>query len=131
MTRSPNFRSARCTRSNFSQREMPRGNVQIQEGVVARVPRRSSSVIACNGSWTPVVRTERLALDAVSSSAVFAASARCLATSTVSPFPRHRHSWSFRTQDGKLRGRVVHDQRPHFVLEVGTQGGLMRDDEIL
>ncbi len=29
MTRSPNFRSARCTRSNFSQREMPGGNVQM------------------------------------------------------------------------------------------------------
>jgi hypothetical protein len=29
MTRRPNFRSARCTRSNFSQREMPGGNVQM------------------------------------------------------------------------------------------------------
>src|SRR5215475_12044043 len=29
MTRSPNFRSARCSRSNFSQREMPGGKVQM------------------------------------------------------------------------------------------------------
>lgn len=29
MTRRPNFRSARCTRSNFSQREIPGGNVQM------------------------------------------------------------------------------------------------------
>src|SRR6266508_5580483 len=29
MTRRPNFRSARCTRSNFSQRETPGGSVQM------------------------------------------------------------------------------------------------------
>src|SRR5215470_16670055 len=29
MTRRPNLRSARCTRSNFSQRETPGGNVQM------------------------------------------------------------------------------------------------------
>ena len=45
--------------------------------------------------------------------------------------PRQRQSWRFRHEDGKLRGRVLRDQRLHGVLEVRTQSCLMRNDEIL